>query len=77
LRRLLGPRALFWSLVTLVCYLLVLGGVTVLGFRADRIETDRRCDGFIRGFELLGDELEADPDRVESFVQRLRDETDC
>jgi hypothetical protein len=77
-RRLLEqPRALFWSLVALAFYLVILGGVTVLGFRADRIETERRCDAYILGFELLGDELEADPQRVEGFVQRLRDETDC
>lgn len=66
-----------WAIGFLTAYLLTLGVFMGLGMRQDRIESERRCEAFVRGFELLGDELAAPPERIEAFTTRLRDETDC
>lgn len=66
-----------WTLAMLTGYLLALGFFTAYGFRSISTETDKRCEAFIRGYELLGDELDADPEQVERFVARLQEETDC
>lgn len=70
-------RRLGWAVAALTVYLLALGGFTALGFRSIDRETERRCEAFIRGYEILGEETGAEPDRIDRFVTRLLDETDC
>jgi hypothetical protein len=71
------PARLQWALAALTVYLLALGAFTALGFRSDRIETQRRCDGVVRVVEIVGDEATADPALIERVVERFRAETDC
>ncbi len=55
--------------------------VMMLGFwrSFDRIndEAEHRCEAFIHGYELLGEELGAPQDRINAFIARLETETDC
>lgn len=40
-------------------------------------EAEKRCQGFIRGYELLGEEMGAPQARIDAFLDMLYAETDC
>jgi hypothetical protein len=65
------------SIALLTLYLLALGLFTALGLHSVKQEAKHRCADFIHGYELLGDELGADPEQIDRFVARLHHETDC
>lgn len=73
----MSPRGLQWALSILTGYLLALGVFTAWGFRADRVETQRRCDGIVRTLEIIGEEADVDPSLIGRVVGRFQTETDC
>lgn len=65
------------SLIGIGFSIALLGGAAGYAEYQDNQQTAKRCDAFIRGFELLGEELQAPQERIDAFVQRLHDETSC
>jgi hypothetical protein len=56
---------------------LVLAAGTIAGHVRLQAEIEQRCEATERAFVLLGEELEAPQERVDRFLPRLRDVTDC